>query len=209
MVSTEAHEQPTEWNPETLHIDLVTTAAVQEQLSKLALLLGTPPYLQSIKKVQEGVFKFGLTQELVDLRTGILDIDHQDMVAKTSAIFKFRDLKPNEAANLRTAVLLVCKATLYTDNDNTFYIQRLPIDSEVYQAINSRVREIDPEIETYSHTHHTHDTKMLLQSRTAPSSKAETTLHSGSVCVVLQNVCIEIVKPLVPFLLIPRLTSKV
>lgn len=74
MVSKEAHEKPTERDPETLYIDLVTTSAVQEQLSKLALLLGTRPYLQSIKKVQDGVFAFKLTQEVVDLRAGILAI---------------------------------------------------------------------------------------------------------------------------------------
>jgi hypothetical protein len=72
MLSSEAHEESTERDPETLYIDLVTTSAVQEQLSKLALLLATPPYLQSIKKVQDGVFAFKLTQEVVDLRTGIL-----------------------------------------------------------------------------------------------------------------------------------------
>lgn len=74
MSSNEAHENPTERDPETLYIDLVTTSAVQEQLSKLALLLGTPPYLRSIKKLQDGVFAFKLTQEVVDLRTGILAI---------------------------------------------------------------------------------------------------------------------------------------
>jgi hypothetical protein len=74
MVSSEAQGKPTERDPETLYIDLVTTSAVQEQLSKLALLLGTAPYLRSIKKVQAGVFAFKLTQEVVDLRTGILAI---------------------------------------------------------------------------------------------------------------------------------------
>jgi hypothetical protein len=74
MASSEAHDKSTERDPKTLYIDIVTTSAVQEQLSKLAPLLGTPPYLRSIKKVEEGVFGFGLTQELVDLRTKILDI---------------------------------------------------------------------------------------------------------------------------------------
>jgi hypothetical protein len=100
----------------------------------------------------------------------------------------------------------MCRATLYTADDETFYIQRFPISSQAYEAINRRVREIDPTIEIHNVTN---DTKMLLQSRTAPSSKAEVTLHSGSVCLVLQNVCIEMVEPLVPFLLIPRFTSKV
>jgi hypothetical protein len=128
------------------------------------------------------------------------------MVAKTSAAFQFRDLKPYDAANIRTATLLMCKATLYTNDDETFYIQQFPIESAVSEAINRRVREIDPRIDTLGDTH---DTKMLLQSRTAPSNKAEIKLHASSVCLVLQDVCIEMVKPLVPFLLIPRLASKV
>jgi hypothetical protein len=74
MASSEAHEKPTERDSRKLYIDLVTTPAVQEQLSRLALLLGTPPYLQSIKKLQDGVFAFKLTREMVDLRNGILDI---------------------------------------------------------------------------------------------------------------------------------------
>jgi hypothetical protein len=127
-------------------------------------------------------------------------------VAKTSAAFEFRDPKQKEAAHRYTAVLLMCKATLYTDSDQTFYIQRFPIKPQVYEAINRRVREIDPKIATHSVTN---DTTMLLQSRTAPSTKAEATLHSRSVCFVLQNVRIEMVEQLVPFLLIPRLTSKV
>jgi hypothetical protein len=51
-------------------------------------------------------------------------------------------------------------------------------------------------------------TKMLLQSNKAPGMKAEAILHSDSVCLVLENVYIEIVTPLVPVLLIPCLTSK-
>lgn len=128
------------------------------------------------------------------------------MVIKTSAAFQFRDLQPNDGANFRTALLLMCKATLHTNDDETFYIQQFPIESAVSQAINRRVQEIDPTINTPSNTH---DTKMLLQSRTSPGCKAEATLQAGSVCLVLQNVCIEMVEPLVPFLLIPRLTSKV
>jgi hypothetical protein len=73
-MSSEAQEQPTERDPETLYIDLMTTPAVQEQISELALLLGTPPYLQSIKKVQNGVFAFKLTLELACIRTEILNI---------------------------------------------------------------------------------------------------------------------------------------
>jgi hypothetical protein len=74
MMSDEAHEQPTERNSETLYIDLPTTSAVQEQISKLALLLGTPSYLQSIKKVQDGLFTFDMTPELACVRTEILNI---------------------------------------------------------------------------------------------------------------------------------------
>jgi hypothetical protein len=74
MVSSEAHNKSTERDPKPLYIDIVTTSAVQEQLFKLAPLLGTLPYLRSLKKVEEGVFAFGSTQELVDLRTKILDI---------------------------------------------------------------------------------------------------------------------------------------
>jgi hypothetical protein len=125
------------------------------------------------------------------------------MVVKTGLAFQFRDLKSND---FRTALLLMCKATLHTKDDETFYIQRIPVEPAVAQAINHRIQEIDPKIETYSVTN---DTTMLLQSRTAPNRKAEATLHSGSVCLVLQNVRIEIVEQLVPFLLIPRLTSKV
>jgi hypothetical protein len=222
MMSSKAHEQPTERDPETLYIDLATTPAVQERISKLASLLGTAPYLQSIKKVEDGLFAFNLTPELTCLRDEILNIvsqkhstamqviiipqDHQDTVAKTSAAFRFRDLKPKEAAYRYTAVLLMCKATLYTNSDQIFYIQQFPVNSQVYEAVNRRVREIDPEIEIHSVTN---DKTMLLQSRTAPSRKAEATMHSGSVCLVLQNVRIEMVEPLVPFLLIPRFTSKV
>jgi hypothetical protein len=74
MMSSEAHEQPTKQDPETLYIDLETTPAVQEQISKLALLLGTPPYLQSITKLQEGVFALQSIPELESLRTEILNI---------------------------------------------------------------------------------------------------------------------------------------
>jgi hypothetical protein len=125
------------------------------------------------------------------------------MVAKTGSAFQFRDLEPND---FRTALLLMYKATLHTKDLETFYIQRVPIEPAVAQAINHRIHEIDPKIETHSVTN---DTTMLLQSLTAPNRKAEATLHSRSVCLVLQNVCIEIVEQLVPFLLIPRLTSKV
>jgi hypothetical protein len=127
-------------------------------------------------------------------------------VEKTSAAFQFRDLKPKEAAYDYTAVLLLCKATLHTNSDEAFYIQRFPINPQDYEAIKRRVQEIDPTIKTHSVTN---DTKMLLRSRIAPSSKAEATLHLRSVCLVLQNVFIEMAEPLVPFLLIPRFTSKV
>jgi hypothetical protein len=73
MMSSEAHKQSTEQDPETLYIDLVTISDVQERISKLALLLGTPPYLQSIKKLQEGVFAFQLTPELLRLRDDIIN----------------------------------------------------------------------------------------------------------------------------------------
>lgn len=125
-------------------------------------------------------------------------------MAKTSAAFRFQDLKPEEAAHRYTAVLLICKATLYTEDNGSFYNQRFPINPQVYEAINIRVREVDPKIGTHSVTD---DTTMLLQSRTAPSRKAEATLRSDSICLVLQNVCIEMVEQLVPFLLISRLTS--
>lgn len=93
-----------------------------------------------------------------------------------------------------------------------FYIQRLPVNSEIHEAIKTRVREVDPEIEphnvTADTTNVTTDTTMLLQSRTAPSRKDEATLNSDSVCLVLQNVVIEMLEQLVPFLLIARPTSK-
>jgi hypothetical protein len=136
----------------------------------------------------------------------IVSQEYQDTVAKAGAAFRFRDLQPKEAAPPYTAVLLMCKATLHTKDDETLYIQRFPISSKVYEAINIRVQEIDPKIETHRLTN---DTAMLLQSRTAPSRNAEAKLRSGSVCLVLQNVCIEMVEPLVPFLLIRRFTSKV
>jgi hypothetical protein len=74
MTSNEAYEERTGRDPETLHVDLPTTPAVQDQLSKLASLLGTSQYLQNIKKFKDGVFAFKLTPDLMGLRTGILDI---------------------------------------------------------------------------------------------------------------------------------------
>jgi hypothetical protein len=74
MVSSGAHEQSTQRGPETLHIDLPTTSAVQEQLSNLALLLGDPTRLQKIIKLRDGVFDFKLTPELQRLRDDVLNI---------------------------------------------------------------------------------------------------------------------------------------
>jgi hypothetical protein len=133
--------------------------------------------------------------------------DHQDTVANTGAAVRFQDQRSKEAAHPYTALLLLCRATLYTSNDEMFYLQRFPINAQVYKAIIQRIREINSKIEINSDTHD--NTKLLLQSCILPNIKAEATLHSDSVCLVLQNVKIEMVAPLVPFLLIPRLTSKV
>lgn len=73
-MSSEAHEQPTKQDPETLYVDLPTTSAIQEQITKLASLLGTPSYLQSIKKRNDGLFTFDITPEVECLRDAILNI---------------------------------------------------------------------------------------------------------------------------------------
>lgn len=130
--------------------------------------------------------------------------NYQDTIARTSAVV--REPKPKEEGYPKAAVLLLHQATLYTNNDEIFLIQRIPIDVEVHQAIIQRIREIDPAIGECSYTHE--NTKLLLQSLAAPNIKGETTLQSKSVCLILPDVCLQMVSQLVPFLLVPRLAFK-
>jgi hypothetical protein len=67
--------------------------------------------------------------------------------------------------------------------------------------------EMDPTFETVSVTDM--NTKLFTQSLADPKMKSEAPLQSDSLCLVLQSVRLEIVPQLVPFLLVPRLTSKV
>lgn len=118
-----------------------------------------------------------------------------------------REPKPNENAYPRAAVLLLHKARLHTSDNEIFLLQRFPIDTETYEAIIRRIMEMDPTFETVSVTDM--NTKLFTQSLADPKMKGEAPLRSDSLCLVLQSVRLEIVPQLVPFLLVPRLTSKV
>jgi hypothetical protein len=131
--------------------------------------------------------------------------DYKDTVAKTGAVV--REPKPNEDAYPRAAVLLLHKARLHTSDDEIFLLQRLPVDTETHEAIIRRILEIDPMFKTASVTGM--DTRLFTQSLTVPKIKGEAPLQSDSLCLILQNVRLEMVPQLVPFLLVPRLTSKV
>jgi hypothetical protein len=71
-MSSQAHEQPNERDPKRLYYNLPTTSAIQEQISRLASLVGTPSYLQSIKKKEKGLFAFDTTPEVISLHDAIL-----------------------------------------------------------------------------------------------------------------------------------------
>ena len=104
-------------------------------------------------------------------------------------------------------MLLLHKARLHTRDDEIFLLQRFPIDTKTQEAINRHILKMDPTLKTASVTNM--NTKLFTQSLTVPAMKGEAPLQSDSLCLVLQNVDLEIVPQLVPFLLVPRLTSKV
>jgi hypothetical protein len=104
-------------------------------------------------------------------------------------------------------VLLLHEARLHTSDDEVFLLQRFPISTETYEAIIRRILEMDPTLKTASVTDM--DTKLFTQSLTVPAMKSEASLQSDSLCLVLQNAHLGLVPQLVPFLLVPRLTSKV
>jgi hypothetical protein len=131
--------------------------------------------------------------------------DYKDTVAKTGAVV--REPKPNANAYPRAAVLLLHKARLHTSDDEIFLLQRFPVDTETHEAIIRRILEMDPTFKTASVTGM--NTKLFTQSLTVPKMKGEALLQSDSLCLILQNVRLEMVPQLVPFLLVPRLTSKV
>lgn len=130
---------------------------------------------------------------------------YKDNIAETGAVI--REPKPNEHTYPRAAVLLLHKARLHTSVDEIFLLQCLPVDTETHRAIIRRILEIDPTLKPASITDM--NTKLLTQSLTLPKIKSEALLQSDSLCLVLQNVSLEMVPPLAPFLLVPRLTSKV
>ncbi|RMZ66310.1 hypothetical protein GMOD_00005409 [Pyrenophora seminiperda CCB06] len=185
--------------------NLATTSALQKHLQEIAPLLGTQPHLQGITKLKDGVFAYRWISEFECLRTDILNSDYKENVAKTGAVIQ--EPEPNENAYPRAAVLLLHKARLHTSDDEIFLLQRFPIDTKTHEAIIRRILEMDPTFKTTNVTEM--NTKLFTQSLTIPTMKCKTPLQSDSLCLVLQNVRLEIVPQLVPFLLVPRLTSKV
>jgi hypothetical protein len=131
--------------------------------------------------------------------------DYKDTVAKAGAVV--REPQPNENGYPRAAVLLLHNARLHTSDDEIFLLQCFPIDTKTHKAIIHRILELDPTFKTASVTDI--NTKLFTQSLTVPAMKGEASLQSDSLCLVLQNVRLEMVPQLVPFLLVPRLTSKV
>lgn len=130
--------------------------------------------------------------------------EYKDNVMETGTAV--REPEPNENAYPRAAVLLLHKARLHTSDDEIFLLQCLPIDMETHEAIIHRILEMDPTSKAASVTDM--NKKLLVQSLKVPKLRSEVPLQSDSLCLIPQNASLEMVPQLVPFLLVPRLTSK-
>ncbi|EMD65802.1 hypothetical protein COCSADRAFT_170267 [Bipolaris sorokiniana ND90Pr] len=185
--------------------NLKKTPALQKDLEEIAPLLRSQSRLQGITKLKDGVFAYRWISEFERLRSDILNSEYKDLVTKTGRAV--REPEPHENAYPRAAVLLLHEARLHTSDDEIFLLQCLPIDKETHEAIIHRILEMDPTSKPASVTDM--NKKLLVQSLTAPNLRSEAPLQSDSLCLVLQNASLEMAPQLVPFLLVPRLTSKV